>query len=1209
MLDDSDWQPRSRPKFAGWPLQIAIPLFCSAIVLIVAYRIYQQQLSRTRSDEQRLCEQRSQKIASAISYSVRERMVRADGLMHLIALNPKVTDNEFSSFSSMLLKADPGIRSTGLVQGTVIRAVFPVEDNLDAVGTDLLQVPGQAAAVRAMMETGRPVLDGPLDLLEGGRAFVFRVPVMLPGTDDSTGDSADSVAGTVDQDASQDTNETTVAAEYWGHVALVVDFESLISELTTDFPADLQISLQQLNQGGSEVAFLRGEPISKAAACVEQPINLLGLTWRLSLIPRTGWAGRLPDHNVRVLAAAVLSAFSAFIAWLILRYHLLRTEHLEQLESAQQSMQYAQARLQLALIRGNIGLWDLHTISGQTIYSSTYRSMLRDSVTAAWSNTLDDWESRLHLDDKATACSTLSEFLEGDETHYYSEYRLRCGDGRYRWFRTEATGTGERGTKNHHVMGVLIDVSKDRESRERLQDERLETQLILDSIPSLVILRDANDRILRVNEAVIRATGIDRESLSGKMVQEVLPGGGQPRGDQPGGNQKDGIVNSSDLSSNDVQLLGDRWVQTQSVPIRNSRGWTDRTIIVSTDITDFRRAELSQKQGSRFQTKVGELARIGGWDLDLVTNELTWSDMVKQIHEVPADYRPDVTTAIQFYRDDARESIQLLIDRAIADDSPWDVKLPLMTAKGRQIFVRCMGQPVFENGRCVAVWGVFQDVTKLHQESELREALFRNAPNAYFLFSEDGILECNAPAIKMLRAESKEQILAHHPAEFSPDRQPCGMLSSEKCKVIDALARERGVHRFEWLHRRMDGEVFPCEVTLSQVEMDSAPALLAAWRDLSDEKAAEGERDSFFALSFDLFCVIDESGKFKRVNSAWCQVQGADPDHLPGVSVADLAIDGHRLATEKMLQELTKLGRVTEFRNKVKWKDGTDHWLEWNALASTNDDKVFFAVARDVTERIQSEQQLGLLNDELQETNEALQQSNVDLQQFAYVASHDLQTPLRGIAGFAQLLVEDYSEQLDDTASDYLSRITSGTQRMQRLIQDLLQYSRIEIQGQQLKPIQLNQVVDDILVLLQPEIDERNTRITRDQLPTILGDASQLFQLFTNVIGNGIKYNTSKVPEVAIQVEKCDDSQQGAGKGWVEITIKDNGIGIEPEFQGQIFEVFRRLHTERQYSGTGIGLAICKRVMQRHEGEIWVSGKPGEGSCFHLRFSEYTPEL
>lgn len=1175
MVEKHDQQPVVGSRTDRWML-LAIPLLAATIVALTCYQFYQQQMSIARRDAIRLCEFRGHQIASQIEHAVVTWTSSADGLMHFVALNPEISNAEFEAYASRLLRQDAGLRSVGLVPDNIIRAVFPVEGNEDAVGTNLLDVPEQSPGVIAMMESRKPILAGPYHLLQGGHSFVYRMPVMLREKDDP----ADQLS------------------RYWGQVALIVDYEFLMQELEATIPDDLMGCLYQEESVWGPQQLLFGDEKSRLDDWVEIPLGVPGVTWALHLKPEAGWPQRLPDHLFRWTAAAFLSLVAAFISWLLVRFHIQQARHVIQSQETQRVMELTQNRLQLALTHGNIGLWDSDLHTGTTAYSSTYRSLLREDDPSVWSNAQEDWESRLHPEDKTFTSQAFHDFLSGSDSHFQSEFRLRCGDGIYRWFRMDANLTRAEESEQRRVMGVLIDVTEDREARERLSDERLETQLILDSIPSLVILRDANSRILRVNDAVVKATGVPREQLTGKTVEDVIPGSG----DIPVSGES-GIVRSKDSRTSDVRLLGDRWVQTQNIPVRNSRGWTDRMIIVSTDITNLKQAELLQEQASRFQSKVGELALIGGWDLDCVTNKLTWSDIVKQIHEVPDDYQPDVSTAIEFYREDSRDHVQRVIDRAIADNKRWDIKLPLITAKGRQIYVRAMGQPIFENGRCVSIWGVFQDVTKMHQENELRESLFRNAPNAYLMFNEDGILECNPRAVKMLKAASREDLLSRHPAEFSPEFQLCGTASSEKCKLMDQLAHERGVYRFEWIHQRLDGEQFPCEVTLSHVETDSKPALLAAWRDLSEQKAAERERDHFFALSPDLFCVLDSKGRFKRVNSAWRQVKGPAPDALPGVLVTDLAVAEHREATEQMVEQLVSTGRVTEFRNMVDWHDGSQRYLEWNALAASYDKEVFFAVARDITLRIQSEQQLGRLNDDLQRSNQALRQSNVDLRQFAYVASHDLQTPLRGIAGFAQLLVEDYSAQLDETGNDFLRRISAGTQRMQRLIQDLLRYSKIEVQSEgdddvKLPIVDLHQVIDDILTLMEPELKERNAKVNRQHLPKIHGDSGQLSQLFSNLIGNAIKYNSSEQPVVNISAADT----QTSGSEWIQIDIHDNGIGIDLKFHDQIFEVFRRLHTEREYSGTGIGLAICKRVMQRHGGKLTLTSQPESGTCFHLKF-------
>ncbi|MDC0936937.1 ATP-binding protein [Pirellulales bacterium] len=230
--------------------------------------------------------------------------------------------------------------------------------------------------------------------------------------------------------------------------------------------------------------------------------------------------------------------------------------------------------------------------------------------------------------------------------------------------------------------------------------------------------------------------------------------------------------------------------------------------------------------------------------------------------------------------------------------------------------------------------------------------------------------------------------------------------------------------------------------------------------------------------------------------------------------------------------------------------------------------------------------------EELAAANTALAHSNIELQQFAYVASHDLQTPLRGIAGFAQFLHEDYSQQLDDRAKEYTGRIVEGVARMQRLITDLLAYSRVDSGANSCSEVDLNETFDDAAMLLSASIDELGAEVTRDALPTVRGDGAQLSQLLQNLIGNGIKYCSEVTPRVHLSAEPL-------GSGW-QIAVRDNGIGISEKDHPKIFEIFRRLHSQLDYPGTGIGLAVCRRIVLRHGGEIWLESEVGAGSCFYF---------
>ncbi|MEZ5363032.1 MAG: ATP-binding protein [Bryobacterales bacterium] len=227
---------------------------------------------------------------------------------------------------------------------------------------------------------------------------------------------------------------------------------------------------------------------------------------------------------------------------------------------------------------------------------------------------------------------------------------------------------------------------------------------------------------------------------------------------------------------------------------------------------------------------------------------------------------------------------------------------------------------------------------------------------------------------------------------------------------------------------------------------------------------------------------------------------------------------------------------------------------------------------------------------DLRRAKEALERSNRDLQQFAYVASHDLQTPLRAIAGFAQFLQIDYGGRLDAQAEDYIRRIIRGATRLQELIQDLLEFSRVESRECSIGPVDMNEVFERSLDALHAAIQESGAQVTKDPLPMVTGNPFHLGSLLENLIDNAIKYRTEAAPRIHVSYVQEDDV-------W-RFRVKDNGIGIAPEYGDRIFEVFQRLHAASDYPGTGIGLSLCRRIVTRYGGKIWVEGDVGRGSSF-----------
>jgi signal transduction histidine kinase len=229
---------------------------------------------------------------------------------------------------------------------------------------------------------------------------------------------------------------------------------------------------------------------------------------------------------------------------------------------------------------------------------------------------------------------------------------------------------------------------------------------------------------------------------------------------------------------------------------------------------------------------------------------------------------------------------------------------------------------------------------------------------------------------------------------------------------------------------------------------------------------------------------------------------------------------------------------------------------------------------------------------ELERRAAALELSNLELERFAYVVSHDLQTPLRSISGFLQLLQSRYQGQLDDKADDWIERAVDSTQHLKTLISNLLAYSRVDSEARPFEQIDLNAVLEQVVTLLNASIQQSGARLTHDPLPTVMGDRSQLTQLLQNLVGNALKYHGPEAPEIHVLAQRRDQV-------WL-LGVRDNGIGIDPAQFKHIFEVFGRLHTAQEYPGVGIGLSVCRRVVFRHKGKIWVESKPGEGSTFYF---------
>ena len=353
----------------------------------------------------------------------------------------------------------------------------------------------------------------------------------------------------------------------------------------------------------------------------------------------------------------------------------------------------------------------------------------------------------------------------------------------------------------------------------------------------------------------------------------------------------------------------------------------------------------------------------------------------------------------------------------------------------------------------------------------------------------------------------------------------------------------------------------------------------------------------------------DCASRFVRVNKAMARVfKMKDPKEAVGKSDFDFFLSEHARQAFEDERAIMETGQpLVNREEKETWPDGSVTWVSTTKAAFRDDaGKIIgtFGISRDITARKSAE-------DALAQSARDLARSNRELEQFAYVASHDLQEPLRMIASYLQLLELRYKEKLDTDGREFLGFAVDGAKRLQNLIQDLLLYSRVGRDGDKFAWTDCEEILARALGNLKFALDESRARITHGPMPRIMGDATELAQLFQNLVGNAIKFRGEAPPEIHIaaelrkippstQMEQAGSSPaKGPREEWA-FAVSDNGIGIEPEYFERIFVIFQRLHTREEFPGTGIGLALCKRIVERHGGRIWVESQQGKGSTFQF---------
>jgi PAS domain S-box-containing protein len=480
-------------------------------------------------------------------------------------------------------------------------------------------------------------------------------------------------------------------------------------------------------------------------------------------------------------------------------------------------------------------------------------------------------------------------------------------------------------------------------------------------------------------------------------------------------------------------------------------------------------------------------------------------------------------------------------------------------------------------------------------------ALLEAAPDAMVVVDAGGrIVLLNMQAEKQF-GYHRDELLGQVVTNIIPEGFAERLVADDLRSAEEALAQQIGMG-IELIARRKDGSEFPIELMLSPLDTADGILVTAAIRDISVRRAAathlihmESRYRGLLEAAPDAIVVVHADGTIVLVNMQAEKQFGYHRDALLGQRVTSIIPEGfaERLVADDLRSPKDALAQQigTGIELMARRQDGTEFPIELmlSPLASA-DGILVTAAIRNITARKAADAHL------LQTVAE-LKRSNEELHQFANIASHDLQEPLRMVASYTQLLARRYKGRLDADADEFIAFAVDGAERMQRLILDLLAYSRVSTKGAELADVDSADALERALVNLRGAIQESGAQVTHGPLPTVRADEMQLSQLFQNLLGNAIKYRRDDVPSVHVSAVR--DHRLG----WV-FSVKDNGLGIESQYFERIFGMFQRLHKREEFAGTGIGLAICKRIVERHGGTITVQSTPGQGSDFRFLLAD-----
>jgi PAS domain S-box-containing protein len=873
----------------------------------------------------------------------------------------------------------------------------------------------------------------------------------------------------------------------------------------------------------------------------------------------------------------------------------LRAEMEERL-AVEQALRESESRLQLALSAGQIGIWTWEIADGRAFWDEQVYDIFGQTprdLAPSYNNAL----TLIHPEDVEGVRQAIGQAAE-QGTELDIAYRVIWPDKSVRHVMSRAMAVRDDTGKTTRMIGTVVDVSEYKRGEQQLRQREMELSQMVKVLSCLHeiarLLEQAETPLEQIFERTIEL--LPRSWHDPQNTFARLQTGGRE--------YHSGIWRDTAFQQCAEILVGGEAIGGLEIGFANLEPERERfrheeikvTQIVAASLgrtVEFKRATENLRRSER---------RYRGL-FDHMISGCALHEIIVDETGKPADYRfLEINPAFEnLVGLRAGEALGKTVREVLpCVEQQWIETYGNVALGGKPVrsehYIQQLGRYIEvaafspEKGRCALI---FNDITDRRQaevqraaEQNLLRTLIDNVPDSiYVKDTARRYLITNKANLKRLRLAEETQARGKTVFDFFPEEH-AALYDSDDCAV---LASRTPILDREEPYRDADGDLRYFSTTKVPLfgAKDEVIGLVGISRDITERKRAEEAlRLSQFSLDHaaDAVFWVGPDARLVYVNEAACTSLGYRRERLLSMTVGDFD-ENARQRWNEIWGEVKQAGALTVESSHLT-ATGERIPVEVNVNYLNFDGSEYHcAFVRDITARKRAAEAL-------ERKARELAASNAELEQFAYAASHDLQEPLRMIASYAQLLARRYRGKLDGDADEFIRFIVEGAERMQTLIRDLLAYSRAGRASQTPARVDLQDCAQVSLANLRAMLEESAAAVEIRPLPELVGQRSQLIQLFQNLIGNALKYHGADPPRVHVSAER-------RGSEWL-FSVRDNGIGIDPQYREQVFDLFRRLHSRNEYAGTGIGLAICKKIVESHGGRIWVESEPGCGATFHF---------